>query len=113
VHEFKNRAERFGEWRGSMLLAGRDAGHLAGQCFAQEINQYIHRSMREAGHVTGTEFRVPVLTARQDMTGADRQHAQNYVEGDVIRYTKGSKPLGIEAGELCAGGARGRGEQTC
>ena len=40
-----------------------------------------------------------VLYARQDITGADRQHAQNYENGDVIRYLKGSKPLGIEAGE--------------
>ena len=40
-----------------------------------------------------------VLYARQDLTGADRQHAQNYEQGDVIRYSKGSKPLGIEAGE--------------
>ena len=45
------------------------------------------------------EQRVHVLYARQDMTGADRQHAQNYETGDVIRYSKGSKPLGIEAGE--------------
>jgi hypothetical protein len=37
------------------------------------------------------------------MTGDDRQHAQNYTEGDVIRYTKGSKPLGIEAGEYARG----------
>jgi conjugative relaxase-like TrwC/TraI family protein len=100
VHEFKNRAERFGEMareyvrspEGTLVISPDNASR-------QEINQYIHRSMREAGHVTGTEFRVPVLTARQDMTGADRQHAQNYTEGDVIRYTKGSKPLGIEAGE--------------
>jgi ATP-dependent exoDNAse (exonuclease V) alpha subunit len=100
VHEFKNRAERFGEMareyvrspEGTLVISPDNASR-------QEINQYIHRSMREAGHVTGTEFRVPVLTARQDMTGADRQHAQNYAEGDVIRYTKGSKPLGIEAGE--------------
>jgi hypothetical protein len=40
-----------------------------------------------------------VLYARQDVTGADRQHAQNYEKGDVLRYSKGSKPLGIEAGE--------------
>ena len=37
--------------------------------------------------------------ARQDIIGADRQYAQNYERGDVIRYSKGSKPLGIEAGE--------------
>ncbi|MGB9228706.1 MAG: conjugal transfer protein, partial [Terracidiphilus sp.] len=40
-----------------------------------------------------------VLYARQDVTGADRQHAQNYERGDVLRYSKGSKPLGIEPGE--------------
>jgi ATP-dependent exoDNAse (exonuclease V) alpha subunit len=42
---------------------------------------------------------VHVLYARQDVTGADRQHAQNYAKGDVLRYSKGSKPLGIQAGE--------------
>ena len=40
-----------------------------------------------------------VLYARQDVTGADRQHAQNYARGDVLRYSKGSKPLGVEPGE--------------
>ena len=45
------------------------------------------------------EHRVHVLYARQDITGADRQYAQNYERDDVIRYSKGSKPLGIEAGE--------------
>jgi hypothetical protein len=65
----------------------------------REINSQIHRSMRQAGQVTGTEYRVPVLYARQELTGTDRQHAQNYEQGDVIRYTKGNKPIGIEAGE--------------
>ena len=40
-----------------------------------------------------------LLFTRQDLTGADRQHAQNYQVGDVIRYSKGSKAFGIEAGE--------------
>jgi len=55
--------------------------------------------MQDAGQVKPEEHSVRVLNARQDLTGADRQHAQNYQEGDVIRYSKGSKPLGIEAGE--------------
>ena len=59
----------------------------------------VYRAMHEAGHVTGADHRVPVLHARQELTGADRQHAQNYTEGDVIRFSKGSKPLGIEPGE--------------
>jgi len=40
-----------------------------------------------------------VLVARQDVTGADRQWAAQYQPGDVVRYTRGSKTHGIEAGE--------------
>ena len=65
----------------------------------REINETIHRTMQSEGKVSNDEQRVHVLYARQDVTGADRQHAQNYEMGDVLRYSKGSKPLGIEAGE--------------
>ncbi|MGC2164067.1 MAG: MobF family relaxase [Silvibacterium sp.] len=65
----------------------------------REINSEIHRAMQSGGKVSTGEHRVHVLYARQDVTGADRQHAQNYAKGDVLRYSKGSKPLGIEAGE--------------
>src|SRR5438309_3460938 len=40
-----------------------------------------------------------VLVPRQEITGADRQWAAQYEPGDVVRYTKGSKTHGIEAGE--------------
>jgi ATP-dependent exoDNAse (exonuclease V) alpha subunit len=40
-----------------------------------------------------------VLDSRQEMTGADRQWAGQYEEGDLVRYTRGSKVLGIEPGE--------------
>jgi len=65
----------------------------------RELNQYIHRAMQAEDKVSGDEHRVHVLYARQDVTGADRRHAQNYEKGDVIRYSKGSKTLGIKAGE--------------
>lgn len=83
----------------------------------REINGSIHRAMQDAGQVKGEEHRVHVLYALQDITGADRQHAQNYQRGDVIRYSKGSKPLGIEAGEYacCRHGSEdeyGHGEAT-
>ncbi len=65
----------------------------------QDINQNIHRAMQAEGKVSSQEQRVHVLYARQEISGADRQHAQNYGKGDVIRYSKGSKPLGIRAGE--------------
>ncbi len=45
------------------------------------------------------EQRLRVLLARQEITGADRQWAEQYEPGDVVRYAKGSKTYGIEAGE--------------
>ena len=39
-----------------------------------------------------------VLVQRQDMTGADRAWANHYEIGDVVRYSRGSKSVGIEAG---------------
>ncbi len=65
----------------------------------REINNAIHQAMQADGKVSKEECRVHVLYARQDIGGADRRHAQNYEKGDVIRYSKGSKPLGIGAGE--------------
>src|SRR3984893_10300601 len=55
--------------------------------------------METAGQVDEHEHRVRVLVARQDITGADRQWAQQYEPGDVVRYTIGSKVLAIQAGE--------------
>jgi hypothetical protein len=40
-----------------------------------------------------------VLVARQEVTGADRQWAEHYHVGDVVRYTKGSHTYGLAAGE--------------
>jgi hypothetical protein len=37
-----------------------------------------------------------VLIPRSDMTGADRTWAANYDVGDVLRYQRGSKAIGIE-----------------
>ena len=100
VHEIKDRAERFQEMaREYARLPDRTLVISPDNESRREINGQIHRAMRESGQVTGTAYRVPVLYARQELTGADRQHAQNYTEGDVLRYSKGSKPIGIEAGE--------------
>ena len=54
---------------------------------------------KRRGVVSGEEHRQTVLTPRQDLTGADRQWAAQYAPGDVIRYTKGSRAIGVEAGE--------------
>jgi ATP-dependent exoDNAse (exonuclease V) alpha subunit len=100
VHEIKDRGERIGEMAREYARAPERTLVISPDNESRrEINGHIHRAMRESGQVKGADHRVPVLYARQELTGADRQHAQHYESGDVIRYTKGSKPLGIQAGE--------------
>jgi conjugative relaxase-like TrwC/TraI family protein len=64
-----------------------------------EINQVIHQARQTEGQVAAQERHVRVLVARQEVTGADRQWAEHYQVGDVVRYTKGSHTYGLAAGE--------------
>ena len=77
-------------------LLGRSPSH--DNRSREEINQIIHSEMQARGYVEESEHRMKVLVPRQEMTGADRQWARQYDPGDVVRYTKGSEVLGIEAG---------------
>ncbi|MCU1264931.1 MAG: conjugative relaxase domain protein [Acidobacteria bacterium] len=64
------------------------------------INSIIHRQLQEQGIVSGDDHDLNVLVNRQDMTGTERKFALAYVPGeDVVRYNKGSKVYGVEAGE--------------
>jgi conjugative relaxase-like TrwC/TraI family protein len=63
------------------------------------LNEIIHRTLQECGDVDREERPTRVLVPRQDLTGADRQWAGRYEEGDVIRYTKGSRTLDVQPGE--------------
>jgi hypothetical protein len=65
----------------------------------RELNGLIHREMQERGDVSQDEHKLRGLDSRHEMTGADRQWAGQYEEGDLVRYTRGSKVLGIEPGE--------------
>jgi Viral (Superfamily 1) RNA helicase len=65
----------------------------------RELNLLIHRAMQDAGQVQRAEKTIRVLESRQDLTGADRGWAERYQPNDVLRYSHGSKLLGIRAGE--------------
>lgn len=64
-----------------------------------ELNQVIHQAMQARGAVHRRQHQVRVLVPRQEVTGADRQWAEQYRPGDVVRYTKGSQTHGLAAGE--------------
>lgn len=65
----------------------------------RELNEVIHRELQSVGRVDEEEHRLKVLTPRQELTGADRQWAGQYEIGDIVRYSRGSQAIGIEAGE--------------
>ena len=65
----------------------------------RELNEAIHRELQTGGEVADEEHSLRVLVSRQEMTGADRQWAAQYEVGDIVRYSRGSGAVGIEAGE--------------
>jgi conjugative relaxase-like TrwC/TraI family protein len=100
VHEIPDRDERLKEI--AREYAARPKGTLVVSPDNQsrrEINEAIHRTMQRAGLVDTQEYKPRVLVARQEVTGADRCWAAQYVSGDVVRYTRGSKTHGIGPGE--------------
>lgn len=71
-----------------------DFGHQADAVVraAHERLQHPEKPARTVDHT------FPVLVQRQDMTGAERSWASHYDIDDVVRYTRGSKAIGIGAG---------------
>ena len=65
----------------------------------RELNDVIHRELQSIGRVGEEEYRLSVLVSRQELTGADRQWAAQYEIGDIVRYSRGSEAVGVEAGE--------------
>jgi conjugative relaxase-like TrwC/TraI family protein len=64
-----------------------------------ELNRAIHGARQTTGQVAKDEHQVRVLVPRQDVTGADRQWAEQYQSGDVVRYTTGSRVIEFDRGE--------------
>jgi len=100
VHEIVNPQQRFGaiareyarKPEGTFVISPDNESR-------RELNSLIHREMQSRGDVSKDEHKLRILESRQEMTGADRQWAAQYEAGDVVRYSRGSNALKIEAGE--------------
>src|SRR5450631_4311909 len=64
----------------------------------RQLNVAVRQELKAIGTVAPEDHVFRVLVQRQDMTGAERSWASHYEIDDVIRYTRGSKAVGIEAG---------------
>ena len=64
----------------------------------RELNLAVREELRANSKLGHDDHSLRVLVQRQEMTGADRAWANHYEIGDVVRYTRGSTAVGIEAG---------------
>jgi conjugative relaxase-like TrwC/TraI family protein len=64
----------------------------------RELNVAVRQELKAAGTIAPEDHAFRVLVQRQDMTGAERSWASHYEVHDVVRYSRGSKAIGIEAG---------------
>ena len=63
-----------------------------------ELNAAVRQELRAKELVGTDDHKFRVLVPRQDMTGAERAWARRYEPENVVRFSRGSKALGIEAG---------------
>ena len=64
----------------------------------RELNVAVRQELKANGTLAPEDHTFRVLVQRQDMTGAERSWASHYEVNDVVRYARGSKAAGIEAG---------------
>lgn len=64
----------------------------------RDLNIAVRQELKAQGTLASEDHPFRVLVQRQEMTGAERRWASGYEIGDVVRYARGSKALGIEAG---------------
>ena len=65
----------------------------------RELNAAVRQELKANGTLAPEDHSFRVLVQRQDMTGAERSWASRYEINDVVRYARGSKSAGIEAGD--------------
>jgi ATP-dependent exoDNAse (exonuclease V) alpha subunit len=64
----------------------------------RDLNVAVRQELKATGAVALEDYDFRVLVQRQDMTGAERSWASHYEIADLVRYTRGSTAIGIEAG---------------
>src|ERR1019366_8395346 len=62
-----------------------------------QLNVAVRQELKANGRLAAEDHTFRVLAQRQDMTGSERSWPSHYEIDDVVRYTRGSKAIGIEA----------------
>lgn len=83
-------ARNYADSPGNTIVVSPDNASRCG------INKAVRTELQMRGIVQADDHSFRVLVPRSDMTGADRSWAARYQAGDILRYQRGSKDLGIE-----------------
>jgi hypothetical protein len=62
------------------------------------LNLAVRQELKANSTVAPEDHSLRVLIQRQEMTGADRAWVNHYEIGDVVRYARGTKSMGIDGG---------------
>jgi conjugative relaxase-like TrwC/TraI family protein len=99
VHEISDRQERIRTI--AKLYAASPVNTLIvspDNASRRELNLAVRQELKVAGTLAKEDHSFRVFVQRQDMTGADRAWANHYEIGNIVRYSRGSQQVGIEAG---------------
>jgi conjugative relaxase-like TrwC/TraI family protein len=64
----------------------------------RDLNVAVRQELKTQGTLAPEDHPFRILVQRQEMTGAERRWASGYEIGDIVRYARGSRTAGIEAG---------------
>jgi ATP-dependent exoDNAse (exonuclease V) alpha subunit len=99
VKEIPNREERvrtiaksYVEFPDKTLIVSPD------NASRRELNAAVRHELKRTGVLAREDHQFRVFVQRQDMTGAERSWASHYEIGDIVRYARGSRAIGIEGG---------------
>ncbi len=106
--EKQNRVREIGVARDRYEAIAREylAAHEAGERVLvvspanderRQLNSAIRDLLRSRGHIADAG-REQVVLVNRNLTKAQRTHARSYEVGDVVRYRRGSKKLGLARG---------------
>ena len=99
VKEIPNREERFRAIAKSYVESPENTLIVSpDNASRRELNTAVRQELKATGAVAPEDHTFRVLVPRHDMTGAERSWASHYEIDDVVRYTRGSKTIGTEAG---------------
>jgi len=99
IHEYGNRNDRM-RAIASAYASAPSASLVVSPDNAsrRELNEAIRNELRSRGELGNDIATVAVLQTRRDMTAADRRVANSYGDGDVLRYTRSNKEVGVAKG---------------